>query len=43
MDALTPEVVEFLDANPVGVLATVASDGIPGNRLSTTPARTTGC
>ena len=29
MGGLTPELREFLDANPVGVLATIARDGRP--------------
>jgi PPOX class probable F420-dependent enzyme len=33
MGDLTPEVCEFLDANRVGVLATVASDGRPRQSL----------
>lgn len=33
MGALTPELREFLDANPVGVLATAASDGGPRQSL----------
>jgi hypothetical protein len=33
MGALTPELREFLDANPVGVLATLASDGNPRQSL----------
>jgi PPOX class probable F420-dependent enzyme len=33
MGALTAELHEFLDANPVGVLATVASDGGPRQSL----------
>jgi predicted pyridoxine 5'-phosphate oxidase superfamily flavin-nucleotide-binding protein len=33
MGALTPETREFLDANPVGVLATLSSDGSPRQSL----------
>jgi PPOX class probable F420-dependent enzyme len=33
MDKLTPELREFLDANPVGVLATAAADGKPRQSL----------
>jgi PPOX class probable F420-dependent enzyme len=33
MGSLTPELREFLDANPVGVLATVATDGSPRQSL----------
>lgn len=37
MGALTPELREFLDANPVGVLATAASDGGPRQWLVGAP------
>ncbi len=33
MDALSQELREFLDSNPVGVLATLASDGKPRQSL----------
>lgn len=33
MDELTPELQEFLDANPVGVLATIAEHGRPRQSL----------
>jgi Pyridoxamine 5'-phosphate oxidase len=33
MDKLTPDLREFLDANPVGVLATAAADGMPRQSL----------
>ena len=33
MGALTPELREFLDAGPVGVLATIGDDGMPRQSL----------
>jgi PPOX class probable F420-dependent enzyme len=33
MDKLTPELCEFLDSNPAGVLATAAADGRPRQSL----------
>ena len=43
MGALTAELREFLDANPVGVLATSLPTAVRGSRSSTTRATTTGC
>ena len=43
MGALTPELREFLDANPVGVLATPLPTAVLGNRSSTSRATVTGC